>query len=258
MKLSVILKAMAASGATVDALITVAEAHEAEEESAREEKRRKDAERKRRQRSHDVTLCHADSEGQTVTDGDGADAEIPSEKEIPPTPPKEKTNNINNLTARVREGLETLADSEAEDEGMVPCETLPPKKLTAREELMRVLDAEHADAFIEHRKKIKKPKTAYAARKQALQFERAPPGMTPNDAADFVIENGWQGFRPEHAKNVQQYSNNRAGSDGSKYDDFLAAGQAAGDMDDLREVRDFAEDSDGAGRESLPGLRLTG
>ena len=48
MKLSVILKAMAASGATVDALITVAEAHEAEEERAREEKRRKDAERKRR------------------------------------------------------------------------------------------------------------------------------------------------------------------------------------------------------------------
>lgn len=70
---------------------------------------------------------------------------------------------------------------------------VPPAPKSAREELAVVLDAERAAAVIEHRQRLRKPLTAYAAKRLALKFAQAPDA---NAAADAMVENGWQGFEP--------------------------------------------------------------
>jgi len=67
-------------------------------------------------------------------------------------------------------------------------------KQSPRGELLTTLDAEHAQAVVEHRQKIKKPLTVHAAKLLAGKFRRCP---DPNAAADTMIANGWQGFEPE-------------------------------------------------------------
>jgi hypothetical protein len=66
-------------------------------------------------------------------------------------------------------------------------------KRSPRDELEAVLDPERAAAVIEHRRKIRKPLTAHAARILARKFACCP---DPNGAADTMIGNGWQGFDP--------------------------------------------------------------
>lgn len=66
-----------------------------------------------------------------------------------------------------------------------------PKLLTARQELEAVLSPEMAAAVVEHRQKLRKPMTAYAARQMAAKLAQAP---DPNAAASVMIEKGWQGF----------------------------------------------------------------
>ena len=66
-----------------------------------------------------------------------------------------------------------------------------PEERTPRQELLRVLDEEHAAAVIEHRQRIRKPLTAYAARLLAKEFAKC---RDPNAAADYMILHGWQGF----------------------------------------------------------------
>ncbi|TWF53248.1 hypothetical protein FHW37_104525 [Neorhizobium alkalisoli] len=73
-------------------------------------------------------------------------------------------------------------------------DTPPGAMRSARDELMVVLDADHANAVIEHRKKIRKPLTPYAAQLLARRFALMP---NPNSAADVMIGNGWQGFEPD-------------------------------------------------------------
>lgn len=68
------------------------------------------------------------------------------------------------------------------------------REKTPRDELSEVLDAEHSEAVIEHRKRIRKPLTAYAAKLLARQLVQ---WRDPNEAADAMIANGWQGFKPE-------------------------------------------------------------
>lgn len=68
------------------------------------------------------------------------------------------------------------------------------KKDTPRAALMAILDETHAAAVVEHRQRIRKPLTAYAAAKLAAKFAACP---DPNAAADKMIGNGWQGFEPE-------------------------------------------------------------
>lgn len=64
-------------------------------------------------------------------------------------------------------------------------------KRTPCEELESVLDAERAAAVVEHRRKIRKPLTAHAAR---ILARRLACSSDPNAAADTMIGNGWQGF----------------------------------------------------------------
>lgn len=63
-----------------------------------------------------------------------------------------------------------------------------------RGELLKVLDPERADAVVDHRRCIRKPLTAHAAKLLAGKFAECP---DPNAAADAMISNGWQGFEPE-------------------------------------------------------------
>jgi len=65
---------------------------------------------------------------------------------------------------------------------------------TPRSELETVLDADRAQAVIEHRQRVGKPLTAYGARRLALSLTK---WHDPNEAADEMVERGWQGFRPE-------------------------------------------------------------
>ncbi len=65
---------------------------------------------------------------------------------------------------------------------------------SARDELVSVLDAEHAEAVIEHRKRLRAPLTAKAARQLAKELARAP---DPNAAADEMLARGWRGFKAE-------------------------------------------------------------
>ena len=67
------------------------------------------------------------------------------------------------------------------------------KRVTPRDELLVVLDDERAGAVIEHRKRIGKPLTAYAAKLLARKFARTP---DPHASAEAMIANGWQGFEP--------------------------------------------------------------
>lgn len=73
------------------------------------------------------------------------------------------------------------------------------KKGSPRSELEAVLDAERAEAVIDHRQRLRKPLTAHAARLLAQQLARCP---NPNAAADLMIERGWQSIKPEWAENA--------------------------------------------------------
>lgn len=65
---------------------------------------------------------------------------------------------------------------------------------TQFDELVKVLDADHAHAVIAHRKNFKAKFSPYAAKLLAAKFATCPDA---NAAADAMIVNGWQGF--EHA-----------------------------------------------------------
>jgi hypothetical protein len=71
-------------------------------------------------------------------------------------------------------------------------------KRTARSELETVLDKAHAKAVLEHRSHMRKPLTPHAATLLARKFERC---HDPNEAADVMVSNGWQGFEPEWMQN---------------------------------------------------------
>lgn len=65
---------------------------------------------------------------------------------------------------------------------------------TPRDALETVLDAERAQAVLDHRQRLRKPLTAHAAK---LLAEKLAQVSDPNAAADEMIANGWQGFKPE-------------------------------------------------------------
>lgn len=73
-----------------------------------------------------------------------------------------------------------------------------PAKPSVKSELMKVLDADHAQAVIEHRKAIKKAMSPRAAHLLAAEFAKCP---DPHAAADMMIAAGWQGFKAEWAEN---------------------------------------------------------
>lgn len=73
------------------------------------------------------------------------------------------------------------------------------EKPSVKGELLKVLDADHAQAVVDHRNRIRKPLTAHAAKLLAGKFGRCPDA---NSAADTMISSGWQGFEPEWIENL--------------------------------------------------------
>lgn len=66
--------------------------------------------------------------------------------------------------------------------------------MTPTEELQAVLDLEHAEAIVDHRRAKRSKLTAFAARLLAREFAKCP---DPNFAAEQMILRGWQGFKAE-------------------------------------------------------------
>lgn len=179
------LDAMLAAELTAEQIVKLVKASLMEEKSEIAERRAKDAERKRRQRvreSRDVTGRHAQSV-------DAADVDK-LKKEIPPTPPKEKNNNIKNNQSRAR----------------------------IREALTTVLSPQTAEALIDHRKAKKAPLTIVAAERLAAKFAKTRDG--PENAALTMIDRGWQGFEPHWIENDDQ-RNSKPNAGKSRYADFL-------------------------------------
>lgn len=73
-------------------------------------------------------------------------------------------------------------------------------KPTPRQELLKVLDADRAEAVIEHRQRIRKPITAHAAKLLAGKLAK---WHDANEAADAMVSNGWQGFEVEWMNRVR-------------------------------------------------------
>lgn len=96
--------------------------------------------------------------------------------------------DASNALAERAQGATPETDNTETDNTETECAASAP---SAKDELARVLDSEHVAAVIEHRKKLRKPLTARAASLLAARFAKWP---KPNEAADAMIANGWQGF----------------------------------------------------------------
>lgn len=72
------------------------------------------------------------------------------------------------------------------------------KKESPLSELQAVVLPDIAMAIVEHRRTIRKPLTAYAARLLAAEFAKT---SDPNEAAREMIAAGWQGFKADWMKN---------------------------------------------------------
>ena len=69
---------------------------------------------------------------------------------------------------------------------------------TVRCILLTVLDETHADALIDHRKKLRKPLTPHAA---TLLAKKLSSTSNANQVVDLMIERGWAGFEPSWLEN---------------------------------------------------------
>lgn len=140
-----------------------------------------------------------------------------SPKEIPPTPPKEITPSQS----------ETNVSSK-----------------TPRAALETVLDAARAGDVIEMRQRIRKPLTRRAAELLAGQLAQ---WHDPNEAADAMVLNAWQGFKPEYLKN-QRARGSPAYSRPERPDHFANFTQ------ELIDGQDRDDRSDGSNRDDAQGV----
>lgn len=163
-----IVRALVENGASPQMILAAVEAAEARASNRRE----KDAERKRQQRAREKAEKESEmSRGRRVTARDirdNADSSL-SQDSIPPPPKGGCPPRGNNTEIRA--------------------------------ELLKTLDAEHADAVIEHRRKTRAALSARSARLLAGKFAQC---RDPNAAADAMVVNGWRGFEPEWLENRKQ------------------------------------------------------
>jgi uncharacterized protein YdaU (DUF1376 family) len=119
-----------------------------------------------------------------------------------------KTNGLRKNASQMHVSRATLtpqsqesslrSDSSAPNGAQSELQFSKPQKPTPRDELLKVLDGEHADAVIDHRQRLRKPLTAYAAKLLAKKLVAAPDA---NAAADAMVAHGWLGFEPEWVLN---------------------------------------------------------
>jgi hypothetical protein len=75
------------------------------------------------------------------------------------------------------------------------------KKDSVRDALLSVLDAQHADAVIDHRRAIRKAFTPYSLKLLVGKLSKCP---DPNAAADLMIERGWTSIDPDWVANAKR------------------------------------------------------
>lgn len=156
MKLSALIAPLIAAKAPHDQIMAVVMAYEEQQENALDRRRQADADRQARKREKD----------------------------------KSRDVTLRHSDRSLTGGGDTRGEVKTSNSDIEPQE----KKDTPRAALMATLDETHAVAVVEHRQRIRKPLTAYAAAKLAAKFAQCP---DPNAAADKMIGNGWQGFEPE-------------------------------------------------------------
>jgi hypothetical protein len=157
------LKHMLASGMPHEAIVAAI----AEMEACGTRVRSSGAERQARYRAR----LASQSDGSDVT-AVTVTGVVSPKKETSPTPPKEKT---------------TPSQSETNVSSKTP-----------RQALETVLDRQRAGDVIEMRQRIRKPLTARGAELLAAQLAK---WHDPNEAADAMVLNAWQGFKPEYLEN---------------------------------------------------------
>lgn len=96
-------------------------------------------------------------------------------------------------TRRARDELEELNQRTIEPKIKRASRADIPREKTPREELEVVLDLGRSQAVVDHRSRLRKPLTPHAARLLAARFAA---WSDPNEGADAMIANGWQGFDP--------------------------------------------------------------
>lgn len=106
---------------------------------------------------------------------------------------------------------ENIKNGSVPEFSLEPSQTAKPK--TPQAVLETILSEAHAKAIVDHRKIIRKPLTVHAAELLAKKFAAADTcGMTPDQAADYQIERGWQAFNPEWVTNINPAVPQRAHS----------------------------------------------
>ncbi|MEI9428721.1 YdaU family protein [Mesorhizobium sp. Cs1299R1N3] len=106
--------------------------------------------------------------------------------------------SANNLPAGLPEDTGARLEKIEDREEPYGSSKRTPKELTPREWLETVLRPEIADAVLKHRQARRAPLTSRAAKLLAGQFSQC---ADPNMAADLMVVNGWQGFKPEWVEN---------------------------------------------------------
>lgn len=106
-----------------------------------------------------------------------------------------KTNKPMSANAEAKDSSQSASISVSlSEESSLRSDSAKRRLRVGEKELLVTLDNEHARAVVDHRLKLKKPLTEHAAGLLAQQFAKCP---DPNAAADAMVVNGWQGFKPE-------------------------------------------------------------
>lgn len=119
---------------------------------------------------------------------------------LPPKPPRNSLEVVRGIPSEIPPSsggipAETPLKGEGEGKDTSKSSSLRSEGTrTPRDELLLVVDAEHADAVIKHRTKLRSSLTDHAARLLAGKLRQCGEA---NAAADLMIEKGWKSIEPE-------------------------------------------------------------
>lgn len=172
-----VIAELVAAGLSGEALVCACQRIEASAKPARSSAAERQA--RYRERKASLVTSQASHNVTTVTGDDIAPEPAPAELE-----PKTLENSYLKTPLKGVKKGEVLAPIAKPKSANAECLT----------ELGKVLDESHAQAVLDHRNRMRKPMTPYAAGRLALSLSQAP---DPNAAADEMIERGWQGWKPD-------------------------------------------------------------
>lgn len=131
-----------------------------------------------------VTICNYDKYQKVSLPSD-----TPSDTAGDTQPIRERYRLEDRKTKEISSETSSLRSADAPDAG----EKAKPERQLVLEELTAVVSPERAQAIVDHRKRIKAPLGAHAAKLLAKSLAKS---QNPNSAADLMIERGWRGFDP--------------------------------------------------------------